>query len=384
MANTFLTSDFVVQATKLAAMLVSKNLVAASLINRDIENDVTSESGGVVNVKVRPTLTANIDEDNKGQTTLAIEDNTQEKVPVDATKYIYHKQRIVTHERTFSLGNFQRDVLEPQALALAHKIDDFLVGRIAGGFARNLVGTPGTAPATTAHILAGRKKYVDNDGPLTARLVSIIGSQAETNFLGLDEFKNRDYGEDNAPALRRARLNPLHGVEFYMDQHAGTFDQGDIAGTVLVNGGSQTGSTLAVDGFTAATGKVRQGTRFTVAGITGTTFTVTEDATIASNAATLSITPALPSSPADNGAITFETAFTEDVIYSPDAVAGAIIAPPALMNGMSSTYRFRDISVRLTFDSGTDGANGANDTVLMDCFVGCNVIRSHMGLVYQG
>lgn len=72
-------------------------------------------------------------------------------------------------------------------------------------------------------------------------------------------------------------------------------------GTVLVNGGSQTGTSLVVDGLTSAP---RAGDTFTVNG-TDLVYTVTANATVTSGGATLSINPALASSPADNAAITF-------------------------------------------------------------------------------
>lgn len=72
-------------------------------------------------------------------------------------------------------------------------------------------------------------------------------------------------------------------------------------GTVLVNGGAQTGTSLIVDGLTAAP---QAGDTFTINGI-DKIYTVTADATVTSGGATLSINPALASSPADNAAITF-------------------------------------------------------------------------------
>lgn len=72
-------------------------------------------------------------------------------------------------------------------------------------------------------------------------------------------------------------------------------------GTVLVNAGSQTGTSLAVDGLT---GTPQAGDTFTIAGIEKV-YTVTSDATVSSGGATLAINPALASSPADNAAITF-------------------------------------------------------------------------------
>ena len=72
-------------------------------------------------------------------------------------------------------------------------------------------------------------------------------------------------------------------------------------GTVLVNGASQTGSSLIVDGLTAAP---QAGDVFKVAGI-DLVYTVTADATVSSGGATVAINPALASSPADDAVITF-------------------------------------------------------------------------------
>lgn len=78
-------------------------------------------------------------------------------------------------------------------------------------------------------------------------------------------------------------------------------------GTVLVNGGSQTGSTLAVDGLT---GVPQAGDTFTIAGV-NLTYIITAVPTVTSGGATLAISPALDSSPANDAAITFKsTKFT--------------------------------------------------------------------------
>lgn len=78
-------------------------------------------------------------------------------------------------------------------------------------------------------------------------------------------------------------------------------------GTVLVNGGSQTGSTLAVDGLTDVP---QIGDTFTIAGV-NLTYIITAVPTVTSGGATLAISPALDSSPANDAAITFRsTKFT--------------------------------------------------------------------------
>ena len=72
-------------------------------------------------------------------------------------------------------------------------------------------------------------------------------------------------------------------------------------GTPLVNGASQTGSSLAIDGLNSAP---QAGDAFKIAGV-DKIYTVTANATVTSGGATLAINPALASSPADNAVITF-------------------------------------------------------------------------------
>ena len=72
-------------------------------------------------------------------------------------------------------------------------------------------------------------------------------------------------------------------------------------GTVLVNGAGQTGGTLAVDGLT---GTPQPGDTFTIAGV-DLVYSVSAAPTVTSGGATITITPNLDTSPADNAAITF-------------------------------------------------------------------------------
>ena len=86
---------------------------------------------------------------------------------------------------------------------------------------------------------------------------------------------------------------------------SGTWSQINVPsyGTVLVAGGSQTGTSLNVDGLTATP---QIGDTFTVGGIEKV-YTITGSVTVTAGAATLTINPALDSSPADNAAIDFLT-----------------------------------------------------------------------------
>lgn len=98
-------------------------------------------------------------------------------------------------------------------------------------------------------------------------------------------------------------------------------------GTVLVNGGSQTGATLNVDGLT---GLPQIGDTFSIAGVEKV-YTVLAVPTVTAGAAALSINPSLASSPADNAAITmlscdrsggFKLRVTKYRVAGVDKVAG--------------------------------------------------------------
>jgi len=114
-------------------------------------------------------------------------------------------------------------------------------------------------------------------------------------------------------------------------------------GTVLVNGATQTGTSLIVDGLTSAP---QAGDTFTIAGV-DLIYTVTADAVVTSGGATLAINPALDSSPADNAAITFLTAnrsdggknrFEKYRIGTTEKIAGVDgVNPPFVYDGTSFT-----------------------------------------------
>ena len=90
-------------------------------------------------------------------------------------------------------------------------------------------------------------------------------------------------------------------------------------------------------------------------------------------------------SPADNAAITFKTAFKQNVIFNPDAAAKVIIAPEPQWANPSSVGMFEGISIRTTFDSTlNDASTGDGDFVLFDAFIGGEVIEPKGGVIMQG
>ena len=220
MANTFLTSTFVVNATQDAAILLSANMVAGNLVSRELEGLISSgvptvgPTGGTVTVKVIAADTANSQNHRVGPGALSVTDVTETSVDIDALTYVYIKKRLDTKEKTYKLDDFAKKYTAPAMVGLAMFADNFFINKIAGGFARYSAGTIGTAPSTTAHILAARKVMQNNLVPLTPR-VGLIGTDAEASFLALDQFTNRDYGDDGSTNLRLAALSTRYGINWF-------------------------------------------------------------------------------------------------------------------------------------------------------------------------
>ena len=122
-------------------------------------------------------------------------------------------------------------------------------------------------------------------------------------------------------------------------------------GTVLVNGGGQTGSTVAIDGLTKAP---QIGDTFSIAGIEKV-YTVLVVPTVTSTAATVSIYPALASSPADNAAVTwlsanrasnYKTRFSKYRLGNTERIVG--------VDGTNYPFIYDGITFKVLSDKTTD------------------------------
>jgi hypothetical protein len=137
-----------------------------------------------------------------------------------------------------------------------------------------------------------------------------------------------------------------------------------------------------MDAFTAATGTVKEGTRFTCASDTsGNVYTVTADTSIASNAVTaMPITPAADASIADDDAVTFQTAHNECIHYNPRSVACAII-PGAIVGPNVAAASVKGLGLRIISDVSVSTLAG---TWVFDLYAGFKVVRNEYGAIMQG
>lgn len=377
MANTFVTTDLVVRD---AAIQLQDNLVAANLVNRNHEDEFKKKVGDTIRVKVPPVQTARDFIDDSLSTTAS--NITETYVSLQLTEQPYVRHDLTTAEKTMSLDDFNELVTKPCVLAIRDAIDAYIIKVMTQGFALYFANTEGSSPSTVAHLVAARKVLEDNGCPKALRR-SILDTTAEASLLQLVQFTNADYGADAPNGLKEAMLNRRYGIDWYADQNATAHSRGDIAGTVLTDGTPVlAASTLHVDGFTAATGTVYRGTRFTVAGDT-TVYTLTADATLASNECDFTISPTVTAdlvTAGDGAAVTFKSAIKEDVLFHRDAVAAAIVPPiPLAVN--SSVAIYNGVGIRVTSSSSTASLS---DTIVFDTYCGCQIVQAKGGCVFGG
>lgn len=365
-----------------AAIELHGALRAAGAMPGKHEAQFAQKVGQTINVKVRPVMSANR---HTGSGAFSNSDITEGVVPVTIQHRSYVKHKLTAQERTFSIDDFALQVTRPAMLAIAQDVDLFLThGVLAPGFARYLVGTDGNEASTLAHLAAAWKMLFDNKAT-NGKVTGLLTSATAASFLQLTQFTSKDYGDSRPAALANALFSPVYGMDLYPVSAAGSLDRGDVAGTVKVKTTVAAGQTaIVLKGLTAATGTIKAGARFTIAG-DNTVYTVTGDAAIAGNEATVSVYPALAVLQDEDDAITFKAAAKENIIFNPDATARVLIAPEPQLGNPSSVGSFEGISIRTTFESSiNDAATGDAEYVLYDVFVGGKVLVPQGGVLMQG
>ena len=372
MANTFITPEMVARD---AAITMSNRLVVGNLVSRDKEAIFTgSKVGDSVKVTVPPAVT----DASEFTGTTSAGDVTEKVIDLTLEKHFYKRIDLTSKQKSLELSDFTRLVTVPAIQGIAESIDKYLLRQMQV-FRKNLTGTVGNRPSTMAHLAAATKLLNDLKLIKSGR-IALIDTTVEQSLVQLAQFTSQDYGNDAPAALREAALGRRYGFNFVTDANLGAFGRGDIAGTVLLDGAHVAGATsIAVNGFDAATGTVKAGTAFTIAG-TSTRYVVRKDATIASNATVLEITPALTANETNDDALTFEAAGFENVVFHPNAISAAIVAPSPLNMG-SSVQSFNGVSIRVSMDS---SIASLSDSIVYDVFVGARVVEPDGGALFCG
>lgn len=381
MSNTFINTDLVARD---AAILLASNCVVANLSNRDYEVELqTGKIGDTIRIKQPVTATAR---DFIDDGSVTVSDITETSTSLQLTEQPYLAHTLTSEELTCNVDDFNALVTLPMVQAIIEKIDAHIIQKAAAGYMAlaGLSGTIGTSPTTLAHYLAGRKIIVDNKVPLL-NMVSIIDSTAEVAYLQLAQFTSSDYGVDRPNGLRDAGLGKMYGAEWYTCQNAGAFTRGDVTAATHTATSYLAGvSTITVDdaGGTS-TGTIKKGASFTLSGLS-TTYYVTADSTASGGEFSVGIYPVLEAGGVGNNiALTWKSAAKCDLLYRQESLGVAIVAPAALAIG-SSVGNYRGYNIRVTMSTSAGPAGTLSDTIVMDTFLGAEVLQGKAGVVFQG
>jgi hypothetical protein len=257
--------------------------------------------------------------------TLSAQDVTETSVDLVINTQKHVAFEFTSKDLTLSIDRFADRYLNSAAVALANTVDvDGLT--MAYQSTANAVGTPATVPNAILTYLQAGQKISENSAPVDDERHVVINPGMQSTIV--DALKGLFQSSSEIDKqYKKGSMGQAAGFKWYMDQNIRTHTVGPLGGTPLVNGASQTGTSLITDGWTAAAAsRLKKGDVFTIAGVnsvnrvsgdsTGSLqqFVVTADVSSdGSGNATIPIYPAITAtgayktvtaSPADNAAIT--------------------------------------------------------------------------------
>ncbi len=393
-SNSVLTPSVI---AKEALMLLDNNLVLGKLVNRAYEDELANsvngyKKGGSVQIRKPAKYTfrsgaAAVPQASTEQS-LTLTVGTQGGVDLQFT----------SADMTLKISEFSERFLKPAMITIANQVDRDIAALYKSVW--NWVGAPGTTVANFAAF--GRAPQRLTEMAVPEDRVGVLSPADKWGLLG---GLTGAYVQDIArPAIERAKLPMVGGVDLYETQNVKTHTVGTKAGTPLVNGANQSttyassGATnsqsLVTDGWTASSAVLKQGDVFTLANVYAVNpvtkdvlpylqqFVVNADATAdGSGNATLNISPAIITSgayqtvsaaPADNAPLTVlgtaSTGYPQNLVFHRDAFALVMVPmeiPAAIPPGLAGRESYKGISVRLLpyYDGASDVDNWRLDVL---------------------
>lgn len=359
MANTLLTPSVITNET---LMMLENNLVMASKVNRQFENQFV-KIGSTLTVRKPNKFTVS---DGAG---LVIQNVTEPSTSITISNQKHVGFLFSSQELTLTIEEFSERYLKPIASALANKVDYDMASLYSQVY--NEVGTPGTVPNNFSFLAAVAQRMDEEAAPQEGRVLVLNPAANWSMAAALSTLYVRSVAE---PALK-GFLAAIASFEIFEDQNIQSQTVGAYAGAGVVNGAGQTGSSLVTNGWsTSVTNLLRQGDVITVAGVnavnpqsfttTGSlrNFVVTANVNSdGSGNATIPIYPAITISggyqtvdaaPANSAAITVKgsasTSYAQNLGFTRDAF-GLVTVPKELPEGVDFKARemYRNVSMRI-------------------------------------
>lgn len=319
MANTTLTVDVIL---KEAHRIFKNNTPFLQGMSR--QYDGTNEAYGVKagdSIRIRQPMKYTV----RTGKTISVQDNTENSVTLAKTVQKGVDLKFSSAELTQDISRFSELYIQPAINVLASDIEnDIMTQAINATY--NQVGTEGTDPATLKVILDAGAKMTNFSTPPGMATRSIVFNPASMAS-EVDALKGlfQDSTKIRSQYMT-GQMGTGLGFEWAETANVPAHTSGTSNGAYLINGASQTGSTITVD---TGSGTHTVGDIITLTGVNAVNpvtkadfgqlqqFTIT--AVAASGATSLSISPEIitsgayqtvTASPADNAAVNNATGFT--------------------------------------------------------------------------
>lgn len=390
MSNTILTPQMI---TNEALFVLENKLGISANVNRKYEDQFAVDGakiGATLNVRKPAQMGVS------SATALATIDYTQEYVPLVINQYRHVPAEFTNSELTLSLDRFSQDVIQPAMSQLASAVDAYVASLYSG--VPNVIQA--SAGLIYNDVLDGAALLSNFLAPDDNRTIAVTPKQMAA--IVKDNKSLFNASKEISNQFMTGLVDEASGFMFKRDTLAPNHLTGQRGGTPLVNGATQTGSSLITDGWTsAAANRLKKGDAFTLAGVysvnpvtkasTGVLqqFIVTADAASdGSGNATLSIYPAITTSgvtqtvsgsPADDAPLTIvgtlSTNYSTAIAFHRDAITLAMVDQP-LPKGVDMAARAQSKEAGLSIRMIRQWDNRTNSmTCRFDVLFGAALLR---------
>lgn len=348
-----------------ALIFLKKHLGIAKLVNRRFEGERNSYGRGDV-VKLRRPAAVTV----KTHSDMTFETLSPENQTLTLDTYKHASFEVPDLDILATGRQFVDEHIAPNVVALADAVDAAILGKYTEVGAASAV----TATPAASDITAARKVLFDNKCPVTdeANMFFVVSSALDKGLLDLSAFTQwQGSAQPGVEAQIRGMLGTRYGFNFFASQNVPSHTAGAItASAPKVNGALARGATSVIIDDTSLTGTVKAGDIVTISGIA---YAITADAPASGNAITVSVSPAIQATVADNTAVTFtQTSKVENLAFHRDAFALAM-APMPILPWMGSALVARqtdeDTGISIRFALGWDITDNKTKCRL-DCLFG--------------
>jgi len=324
---------------KEALMVLENELVMANLCYRDYSPEF-AHVGSTVTIRKPATFAA-----TAFSTTIAATAIAESSVQVVLDKYYDVSAEVTAKELSLDIVDFSAQVLAPMMKAHAQEVDNQIFQEVY----KTVAGHTAVSSTPAIGDLANLMAQLDiQKTPVTQRRV-VLHPVTQAKYAALDAVLHADK-RGKSLTIDEYRIGRILGADYYMDQNTPKLTSGisDTAGAFA--GSAAAAATAATvnaltDGDVIAAGDV-----FKVTG-SDRGYLIVTGGTVATNAVTITFTPALDVGIADNAVVTFQGTHRVNLAFHKNAFA-LVTRPlePPMGGARAEVANYKGITCRVVYD----------------------------------